>query len=612
MNLKSGNSLVNALAESALKLDDNLKPGTAFGIKADFSQVETSQNRCLQKFAPTKSVRFCCCRESTSKKSVDATDGRIYESALVVLTFNAQQSELKKAIKTVHAAGWQVMVECVSVAEARIAAAAGADSVIAKGHEAGGRVGEQTTFVLLQECVALLKIPVFAEGGIGLHTAAACRAAGSAGVVLNSQLMLARESRIPLELKQKIATMDGGETHLLESSTGAKYRVYARSGHEILNQANALPDSASNNSTDDIKSQICLSGNAETALERVWVIGQDASFAERFARKYFSVAGITQAVRAAVEDHIVTAATQLPLAENSPLAVAHNTRFPIVQGAMTRVSDCAQFALDVAKGGALPFLALALMRKGEVEALVSKTAEMLGSLSWGAGLLGFVPNELRQEQLEVILKYKPPFALIAGGRPDQAKALEDVGIKTYLHVPSPMLLESFIEMGSKRFIFEGKECGGHVGPRSSFILWETMIDVLLRSVGSDGAKYHILFAGGVHDALSSAMVSAMAAPLAARGVKVGVLMGTAYLFTEEAVSSGAIVQPFQTAAIKCQQTVLLETGPGHAIRCIDSPYKRIFDDKRQELTVQSKSRDEIREELELMNLGRLRIASKGN
>ncbi|HEY9783799.1 MAG TPA: beta-ketoacyl synthase N-terminal-like domain-containing protein, partial [Candidatus Obscuribacterales bacterium] len=197
--------------------------------------------------------------------------------------------------------------------------------------------------------------------------------------------------------------------------------------------------------------------------------------------------------------------------------------------------------------------------------------------------------------------------------PDQAKALEALGIKTYLHVPSPLLLSSFIEMGARRFIFEGRECGGHVGPRSSFVLWEQMIATILSSLSprEDASQYHILFAGGIHDALSAAMVQAMVAPLAQRGINVGVLIGTAYLFTEEAVTTGAIVKRFQEAAVKCEETVLLETGPGHAIRCIDSPYKKTFDDKHRSLLRAQKSRDEIREELELMNLGRLRIASKG-
>ena len=39
-------------------------------------------------------------------------------------------------------------------------------------------------------------------------------------------------------------------------------------------------------------------------------------------------------------------------------------------------------------------------------------------------------------------------------------------------------LEVFLRDGARRFVFEGRECGGHVGPRTSFVLWETMIEVL--------------------------------------------------------------------------------------------------------------------------------------
>ena len=226
------------------------------------------------------------------------------------------------------------------------------------------------------------------------------------------------------------------------------------------------------------------------------------------------------------------------------MARSHGTRYPILQGPMTRVSDVPEFAARVAEGGALPFLALALMRAPEVKALLAEAQRRLGTLPWGVGILGFVPPELRQEQMEVIREYRPPFALIAGGRPDQGRILEEQGISTYLHVPSPGLLKMFVQQGARRFVFEGRECGGHVGPRTSFVLWNQMVDVLLDASELEAKpdEFHVVFAAGIHDALSAAMVSVIAAPLAERGVRIGVLLGTAYLFTEEAVASGAIVK----------------------------------------------------------------------
>src|SRR5207244_4448204 len=94
--------------------------------------------------------------------------------------------------------------------------------------------------------------------------------------------------------------------------------------------------------------------------------GQDICLAAPLARRFGSVAAILQAVGASVKQHIADALASSALQENAPLAASHHTRYPIVQGAMTRVSDTADFALAVAEGGALPFLALALMRKTEL------------------------------------------------------------------------------------------------------------------------------------------------------------------------------------------------------------------------------------------------------
>ena len=108
------------------------------------------------------------------------------------------------------------------------------------------------------------------------------------------------------------------------------------------------------------------------------------------------------------------------------------------------------------------------------------------------------------------------------------------------------------------------------------------------------------------------MVAALAAPLAERGVAVGVLMGTAYLFTEEAVAGGAIVPRFQQEALHCHDTVLLETGPGHAIRCVPTPYcRRLRAREAPPAAARAIATRRSRSALEWMNIGRLRVASKG-
>ena len=476
-----------------------------------------------------------------------------------------------------------VLVEVCSLDEAGAALAAGADGLMARGAESGGRVGELTTFVLLQTLLAQLPadVPVWAAGGIGLHTAAAAVAGGACGVVLDAQLALVREAGLPRETAAAISAMDGSETVVV-------------GGHRVFTRPDLVVTDGDGDGAGDVALRLGVD-----LRTRLLPVGQDGALARSLADRFVTAGGVVQAVTGSIRSHLTRATTG-----------GGGLRHRVVQGPMTRVSDRSAFALAVAEGGGLPFLALALMTGDEVRRLLTETSELLGDLPWGVGILGFTPPEVREAQLAVVHDVRPPYALIAGGRPSQAAPLEAAGIATYLHVPSPGLLDRFLREGARRFVFEGFECGGHVGPRASFPLWDTQIERLL-AMPEALPDLHVLFAGGIGDERSAAMVAAAAAPLSAAGASVGVLMGTAYLFTEEAVAAGAILPGFQRAAVECRETVLLETSPGHATRCAPTPYVEAFDEARARLTNAGASQQDMWAELEQLNLGRLRIASKG-
>jgi acyl transferase domain-containing protein/NAD(P)H-dependent flavin oxidoreductase YrpB (nitropropane dioxygenase family)/NAD(P)-dependent dehydrogenase (short-subunit alcohol dehydrogenase family) len=487
------------------------------------------------------------------------------------------------------AASRMVIAEVCSLSEARSALEAGAFGLIARGSEGGGRVGELSTFVLLQHLLAELEVPVWAAGGIGLHTAAAAVAGGARGVVLDSQLCLVREVRLPRETAAAVARMDGSETVVVGG-----YRVFTR------------PDLAPVQGG-DIGSQLGTDLHSQ-----LLPIGQEGALAGPFADRFATAGGVIQAVANSITAHLTAAISAEPLSPGEKLG--RGIRLPVVQGPMTRVSDNPEFAEAVAEGGGLPFLALAVMTGDQVRRLLTDTAGLLGDRPWGVGILGFTPPEIREIQLAAVRDIAPPYAIIAGGRPSQAVPLEKAGISTYLHVPSPGLLDRFLKEGARKFVFEGFECGGHIGPRASFPLWETQIEHLL-SFGQANpesfAEMQVLFAGGINDERSAAMVAAAAATLVERGASIGVLMGTAYLFTEEAVRSGAIQPGFQIQAIACAETVLLETSPGHSTRCASTPYVDAFLEAKRRLIGAGVTRQDMWIELEQLNLGRLRIASKG-
>lgn len=501
-----------------------------------------------------------------------------------------------------------VIVEAYSVPDALAAQQAGFDGVVLKGEEGGGVVGEQSSFVLLQRIRARLAIPYWARGGIGLHSAAASALAGAAGVVLCEQLWLAAESPLSSEERRALRALDGTETVLLGSAR-RRFRFFSHSGRSVLEELSKRSRRAA--AADQWVAAEILEARCSAPADGPLVpMGQEIAFAAPLAARFRTVSGIVAAFRNADSQRAREAAEQRALGAGAALAREHGTRFPIVQGPMTRVSDGIAFCDAVSRNGALPSLALALMTRPVAERVLADARTTFEARPWAVGLLGFLPGDIVAGQMKAIEAARPPYAVVAGGYPDQVRQLATSGTAAYLHAPSPNLAGLFAEDGMRRLVLEGRECGGHVGPLSSFALWDQAVDRLL---GTDRppSEFRILFAGGVHDAVSAAMVAVLASPLVARGAKIGVLAGTAYLFTPEAVATGAITAAFQGEALACVRTVLLNSGPGQSTRCASTPFADEFEARRRQLVASGASTEAMRWELEMLQLGRLALAARG-
>jgi acyl transferase domain-containing protein/NAD(P)H-dependent flavin oxidoreductase YrpB (nitropropane dioxygenase family)/NAD(P)-dependent dehydrogenase (short-subunit alcohol dehydrogenase family) len=528
---------------------------------------------------------------------------------LVIITSRKQDVTVSGLLRFLHGKGVRVFQEARSLDEALKAQKDGFDGIVARGTEAAGPAGELTSFVLLQKIAGKVTIPVWAHGGVGLSTIAACYAAGASGAVFDSQLLLLEESCVKEAVKSAVARMDGSETALPGLDLGCPWRVYARPGNPSIEKVNAKE--ASGPAPDEWHEfMLGLVGWEDGQL---WPLGQDASFASSFS-SYVTVEKAFRALKASLACHVSSAKSAKPLAKGAPLAKSIGVDFPIFQGPMARVSDCPAFAKEVAKNNGLPFIAISTLKKDEAEGILKETASALGERPWGVGLLGFNQEELYREQLKVVSLFSPGYAVLAGGMPAQAKELESLGIKTFTHVQSASILEMFVEEGLRRFIFEGNECGGHIGPKTSFVLWEGMVrklESLIKAGQHRPGEFEILLAGGIHDSVSAAMCAAIMGPLAKKGVKAGALLGTAYLFTEEITATGAISPVFQENAIACKATRVLEISPGHSVRSIESPFADSFNNLKRKMRAEGAPSEEVRKTLEELILGKSRIASKG-
>jgi nitronate monooxygenase len=126
------------------------------------------------------------------------------------------------------------MVMVANVDDARSAAAAGVDIIVAQGAEAGGHRStwranaraDVGTFALVPEVVDAVRVPVVAAGGIadGRGLVAAC-ALGAAGVLLGTRFVATRESMAPDFWKQAILRSASDDTTLTRAFTGLPARV---------------------------------------------------------------------------------------------------------------------------------------------------------------------------------------------------------------------------------------------------------------------------------------------------------------------------------------------------------------------------------------------------
>src|SRR5262249_36101370 len=324
---------------------------------------------------------------------LDGYQGAVQQMALdtlcgadTILLTCTGDSELAEVMARARAAVKRVGLVVTNETEGRRAADLGADLVVAKGHEAGGRVGEETTFVLVQRVRTGLGVPVGAGGGVVFAGAAAGRVAGLAGVVLDWQLALTAESPLPAGFRHRLAQMDGSETVALRCPGGGYFRLYAQPGFAARDQLQTLADKLLNEETPDPQAwnYTIAALMADATIEnRLWAPGQDACFAVPWAAKAPTVGRALGLLREHIDRTVQGCLDAGTLQAESPLARSHGTTFPVLQGPMTRVSDVPAFCLAVSEGGALPFLALALMRQAQVRDLMEQTRTLMGNRPWG-------------------------------------------------------------------------------------------------------------------------------------------------------------------------------------------------------------------------------------
>lgn len=491
------------------------------------------------------------------------------------------------------------------------------DGFVIRGNEAGGICSNMSNPAMLRKIREKTSLPIWIYGGIGLQSALAYAIGGANGVILSDCLLLIDELADDLKEQDRRALNTGIRTQAVDIGNGLHLRI-GESYPELIKRMKALcaaHDRAQferRNRTDTRLSDV-LDVMKRYRTTASCFMGEEAAWAAEFGRRFATIPDVMQALKRVMLDHHDVLSRNYPLVRGNALAKELKTEFPIMQGPMTHVSDAPDFLARVAENGAVPFAALALNKGETLEALMRETQTKVGGKSWGVGLLGFAPKTLLEEQIALIEKYRPDIAIVAGGRPAHYQTLQRIGTLPFLHIPVPSMIPTFFNEGVRHFIFEGRGCGGHIGPINSFTLWQSALIAFqqLAAEGEDLSDVRIAFAGGIYDALSAAMTSAFCVPLLEQGVQFGFIVGTAYLFTREIRESAAITPAFQQVALESGHTAILETRAGHAIRCAPTALTSAYYREKADLLSQAVAPAEVHERLEKIYIGRLRLAAKG-
>ncbi|HKC91558.1 MAG TPA: nitronate monooxygenase [Candidatus Limnocylindria bacterium] len=137
---------------------------------------------------------------------------------VVATAWPRPEYDLRGLATRVHEAGALFMHQADTLGEAKRAAEAGADVVVAQGTEGGGHVGVMATLPLARMVIrAVPKIPVLVAGGIADGAGiAAVIVLGADGALLGTRFVATQESPFPEGYKRAIVESDGHDTLVTE------------------------------------------------------------------------------------------------------------------------------------------------------------------------------------------------------------------------------------------------------------------------------------------------------------------------------------------------------------------------------------------------------------
>jgi NAD(P)H-dependent flavin oxidoreductase YrpB (nitropropane dioxygenase family) len=491
--------------------------------------------------------------------------------------------------------------------------------LVLKGCEAAGLVSSESTFTLYATLRDHLRQRQSAPGLViwgGVATpeaAAAFLTTGTRGLVLESLHWLTDLAGTGGSCRQGIKKLRPDHTQLVGLNLKAPYRLFNKGNSLAVKRLLELAPAGVWHVTGEESQAFARKASrlaqapqqSDFSREEVIPLGAEAAFAAAFAARYGS--GTEEALRGFLTDvatECARAREKADLLAHSPVAREMGTHYPIIQGAMSWITDVPEFARAVAEAGGLPTVALGLMDQDALTRKLQRLPEVMGDRPYAVNIIGLADNPHRDLQLQWITRHRPRFTVIAAGEPSFAQDLQEQGLEVMYLAPNEDLLRLACRAGVRYLILEGNEAGGHVGQHTTLTLAQIALELKRREPQLlEGRR--VVLAGGIYQRETAFM----AAMLGADAVQVG----TAYLATKEIVNTGALTALYQKLILEAApgSTVVSGEATGLRVRSLKTPVMEHLAALERDFLGGRQDEASFRRELESLAAGSLLVAARG-
>lgn len=239
---------------------------------------------------------------------------------------------------------------------------------------------------------------------------------------------------------------------------------------------------------------------------------------------------------------------------NSRISKLLNIQYPIVQGAMARISD-ASLAAAVSEGGGLGIIAGGTAPVDYIRNEVRK-AKQLTKKPFGVNIMLLSDNV--DEMAQMICEEGVEVVTTGAGSPAKYMPIwKEHGIKVIPVVPSVAIAKRMERAGADAVIAEGTEAGGHVGELTTMVLIPQIVDAV---------NIPVIAAGGIADGRGMAA----AWMLGAEGVQIGTRFISAYECTVHDNYKQKIIRA------KDIDTTVTGRATGHPVRILKNKLSRQY------------------------------------